>query len=627
MKTLNSRFLIVCLTLVVGLSALSARLVFLQLIDCEEFAEKAQKTGQRKKDLPAQRGLIVDRYEEILARNLPKTKVIVDKYQARDANVASYAVALQILESRQDFEEASPERKSKMIRQQRRKVIEQLDPQEIIERHLAKAIEIMAETLGSTKGSLRQKIEGTRRMDVVIAQNVSEDVSDLLQQRLKAARIQGIRLEKKMRRWYSSPNLASHLVGYVNHEGKGCSGIEQQMNVELRGINGFQVIKRDRRGMVIPAHRAPMKPPVSGFNVQLTIDMGLQAVVEEELDLAMEDSEAHRGCIIILQPDTGEVLAMASRPHYNLNVRENVVAAGMNYAVQAVYEPGSTFKVVATAGALNEGLVNPRTRIFCHHGKLKEKRFSVPDHHPYGWLSFEEVLAKSSNIGTYQIARQLGQKKFYRYVDRFGFGQKCGVELPFEGKGLVHKTSNAVDFSRATYGYALNVTPLQVASAYGAIANGGVLIKPSLLKKVVANDGTVVKSFEKYQGERILKKVTAKRMRKALAKVVSPRGTAKLAAVPGYEVAGKTGTAKKHNPKRGGYLDGRYVVSFAGMMPVDKPEFVCVVVIDDPQTTKVKRYGGTLAAPVFSRVASRIASHLNLSPSRAIPASIASNQP
>ena len=247
----------------------------------------------------------------------------------------------------------------------------------------------------------------------------------------------------------------------------------------------------------------------------------------------------------------------------------------------------------------------------------------MPDHHPYGNLTLEGVLIKSSNIGAYMFARQLGPKRFYQYTSDWGFGRKTGILLGGESSGIARNTNNAVDFSRASYGYALNVTPLQMACAYGAIGGDGRLLKPKIVKALVANDGTVVESFPSEVVAQVIRPETARKMREALAKVTQPGGTATLAAVPGHRVAGKTGTALRHNPNGRGYLANSYTVSFAGIMPAENPAFVGIVVIDDPRTNKVTRYGGTIAAPAFGKIAARAATYLNIQPTEPVTTPLA----
>jgi cell division protein FtsI/penicillin-binding protein 2 len=470
---------------------------------------------------------------------------------------------------------------------------------------------------------------------VPVAKDLPEDVADKLREAVNKHWIQGFEFQNSIKRWYTSPNLATHLTGFTGEieetgeDGKtqtrvvGRFGVEASMEEFLAGRDGWREHCRDARGLVVPGNSSSLMPPRAGLNVQLTIDMGLQAIVEEELDACLEEFESVRGAVILMDPKTGEILAMVSRPHFDLNHKQDVATNGFNYAIQAIYEPGSTYKIVATAGVLNEGLATPQTSVFCHNGLYQEGSIRIPDHHPYGMLTLEGVLVKSSNPGAYKFARQLGTKRFYEYTERWGFGRKTGVLLSGESSGIARNTNNAVDFSRASYGYALNVTPLQMACAYSVIAGDGKLLKPRIVKSLVANDGTVIETYPPEVVREVLKPETARKMRDALAKVTLTGGTATLAAVPGYKVAGKTGTAKKHNPNGRGYLPNSYTVSFAGMLPAQDPAFVGIVVIDDPRTDKVTRYGGTIAAPAFGRIAARAAAYMNLQPTEPLPAPIA----
>jgi cell division protein FtsI/penicillin-binding protein 2 len=435
-------------------------------------------------------------------------------------------------------------------------------------------------------------------------------------------------MRESSKRWYTSPDLATHVIGYtgeievLDEKGGrafrqvGKFGVESTLEDYLAGSDGWQEHRRAPNGARIPGDTSSLKPPRSGLNIQLTLDMGAQAIVEEELDAGLKEFQSERGCVIVMDPKTGEILAMASRPHFNLNLLKDLDKNAANFALQANYEPGSTIKIVAAAGAINERLVSAQTSIFCHNGLYQQGKVRVPDHHPYGYLTVEGVLAKSSNIGAYKLGLQLGSKRFYDYMGRWGFGVKTGIQLSGESRGVVRDTGNAVDFSRATYGYALAVTPLQMASAYSVIAGDGKLRKPYIVKSVIANDGTVVERFEPEVISTVLRPEVARSMRGALEKVVDIKGTAVLAEVPGYRAGGKTGTAIRI--KDGRYQPGHYTVSFAGMLPAEDPAFVCIVVIDDPLTNEVKRYGGTIAAPVFGKIGARLAAHMNLTPTEPV---------
>jgi cell division protein FtsI/penicillin-binding protein 2 len=638
LRTFQSRALILCLILVAGLSVLSWRLIQIQLVERNRYAESAKKTYRRLEKLPALRGMIVDRNEEVVAKSFPVSSLMVDKDHLLDPKVVARGLAYEEASKQPGWAELDEDARRKRVNATRGEILRRDSEQAIVQKHLAYAISVLARPLGMRREDLRAAIENSRGKYFAIAKDLPGDVADRLREAIESSGVEGFDWQNSLKRWYPAPTMATHLIGFTgerqekNDEGKpvpkmvGVFGVESTMESYLSGRDGWREHRRDVRGMLIPGDAGSLMPPRPGLNVQLTLDMGVQAIVEEEIDAAMKEYQGQKAAVVIMDPKTGGILAMASRPHFDLNRRERIAETGFNFALQAIYEPGSTFKIVSSSGALNENLVTPQTSIFCHNGMYEEGAVKVPDHHPYGSLTVEGVLQKSSNIGAYKLARQLGMDRFYQYVSRFGFGKKTGIQLLGESGGLVRNSGNPVDFSRASYGYAVSVTPLQVARAYCAIANSGELMRPRIVNALVANDGTEVERFPPEVLGRVMRPETAKKMRAALEKVVEKQGTAPLAAVPGYRVAGKTGTAKKHNPNGRGYLDGRYTVSFAGMMPADDPAFVAVVVIDDPLTTKVSRYGGTIAAPAFGKMAARIATAMNLKPTEPVPATARSTE-
>ena len=621
------------MVLVIGLSVLSARLVQIQLVDRQRYAESSRKAYPRTELLPASRGMIVDSREEPMAKSIPVATVYVDKNHLMDPKMASFGLAYQEASNEPGWNEVDPAKQRRRISGIRGELLSRETAEVLVKKHLAYAIGILARPLGMRKEELRDKIENAKGKWIPIAKDLPEDIADSLREEIDRHWIQGFEFENSIKRWYTAPNLATHLTGFTGEVEKkdevgkphtkvlGLFGIESSMEAFLAGRDGSREHYRDARGLVMPGNSGSLKPPRAGLNVKLTIDMGIQSIVEEELDAGLAEFESVKGAVILMDPKTGEILAMASRPHFDLNRKENIAENGYNYAIQAIYEPGSTIKIVATAGALNEGLVTPQTSIFCHNGYYNSGGVELKDDHPAGSLTFEGVLQKSNNIGTFSLGRQLGSKRFYQYLHHFGFGKKTGIQLSGESSGIARDTGNVMDFSRACFGYASNVTPLQLACAYSVIASDGKLRKPHIVKALIANDGTIVENYPPEVVAEVLKPKVAMQMRAALEKVVLTGGTATRAAVPGHRSAGKTGTVQKHNPK-GGYMANSYIVSFAGMMPAQDPAFVCVVVIDDPRTQKVTRYGGTVAAPVFSKIGTRVAAHMNLQPTEPIPTSL-----
>jgi cell division protein FtsI/penicillin-binding protein 2 len=630
----QTRCIILCSVLVTGLSVLSGRLVQIQLVDRQRYAESSRKSYHRTEKLPATRGMIVDRREEPLAKSIPVATVYVDKNHLQDPKIASYGLAYQEASAEPGWNELDPAKQRRRISGLRGELLSRETAEVLVKKHLAYAVGILARPLGMRKEELRDKIEKTKGTWIPIAKDLPEDVADHLREEIETHWIQGFEFENSIKRWYTAPNLATHLIGFTgevekkDEDGKphtrvlGLFGIESSMEEFLAGRDGTREHYRDARGLVVPGNSGSLKPPRAGLNVKLTIDMGLQSIVEEELDAGLAEFESVRGAVVLMDPKSGEILAMASRPHFDLNHKQDIATNGYNYAIQAIYEPGSTIKIVATSGALNEGLVTPQTSVFCHNGYYNSAGVELKDDHPAGSLTFEGVLQKSNNIGTFSLGRQLGSKRFYEYLHKYGFGKKTGIQLSGESAGIARDTGNVMDFSRACFGYATNVTPLQLACAYSVIAGDGKLRKPHIVKALVANDGTIVENYPPEVVNDVLNPKAAAQMRTALEKVVLPGGTATRAAVPGFRAAGKTGTVQKHNPK-GGYMANSYIVSFAGMMPAQDPAFVCIVVIDDPRTQKVTRYGGTIAAPVFGKIAARVASHMNLQPTESVPPPLA----
>lgn len=619
----------------VALSLLSGRLIQIQLVNRQRYAESSSKAFSRTEKLPANRGTIVDRHEERLAKSIPVATLYVDKNHLYDPKLAGYCLAYLQASSEAGWESLDPTKRIRRINGLRAEILDSEAPEVIVEKHLAHAMGVLARLVGMRRDELRKKIEDTPGKWIPIAKDLTEDQADLIRDAIDKNLLQGFDFENSLKRWYTSPHLATHLLGYTGEvmvkddqgvphpKMVGRAGVEYSMEAYLAGRDGWRIHRRDQRGLVVPGDASSLMPPRAGLNVKLTIDMGLQAIIEEELDAALTEYVADCGAVVLMDPKTGDVLAMASRPHYDLNLKKDLEKNSFNYAIQGVYEPGSTIKVVATSGALNAGLVSLNSQVFCHNGCFQSGKVTVKDDHPAASLSFVDVLKKSNNIGTYMMGRKLGSKAFYEHLSNLGFGHKTGILLRGESSGIARDTNNAVDFSRACYGYSVNVTPLQMACAYSVIAGDGRLLKPRIVDSIITNDGSI---FEKYPVETVhqtLKPKAAAQMREALEKVTEKGGTATRAAVPGFKVAGKTGTAKKSLGGRRGYSDTLRVVSFVGMMPAQDPAFVCVVVIDEPKTNAMKRQGGLIAAPVFAKIATRVAARMNLQPTEPIPAPLA----
>jgi cell division protein FtsI (penicillin-binding protein 3) len=359
----------------------------------------------------------------------------------------------------------------------------------------------------------------------------------------------------------------------------------------------------------------------NGYQVHLTIDLNIQNIVENELDAAMKEFRPKKATIILMRPQTGEVLAMANRPNFDLNNKSEAKPEEMkNRAIIDEMEPGSTFKIVSVAAALEEHKVQPDTWIFCENGVFSYGGSKLHDHRPFGDLTVLDVLVKSSNIGAAKLAMNVGDQKFYEFMRRFGFGERTGIELPGEIPGSIKSPRNwtKISITRMPMGHEVSVTALQMTTAMCAIANGGKLMMPHLVKSITTEKGEVISAPAPIEVRQVISSKTAQQIGTALRGVVSDRGTAAVAAVPGFVIAGKTGTAEKIDPVTHHYERDHFVVSFAGYLPADHPEFVGLVVLDDAQTTPEKNYGGQVAGPIFSRIAEQVARYMDLRPEEKI---------
>jgi cell division protein FtsI (penicillin-binding protein 3)/stage V sporulation protein D (sporulation-specific penicillin-binding protein) len=353
-----------------------------------------------------------------------------------------------------------------------------------------------------------------------------------------------------------------------------------------------------------------------GCNIRLTVDTAIQRFVETALDETMAQWKPESATCIVMRPKTGEILAMANKPDFDPNQSSKAtIDETRNRAITNIVEPGSTFKIVTVASALNEKLVDLSTQIFCENGAWKYNGTVLHDHKQFGTLTVEEGLAESSNILAGKLGVRLGEKRFYEYIRKFGFGERTGVMLPGEIRGLlepVYKWSK-ISISHIPMGHEVGVTPLQMACAMSTLANNGKMMLPQIVKQVEDEEGNVVQKFEPTEVRQVVSEETARTIRRAMMEVVSAKGTAPKAAVEGQTVGGKTGTAEKFNPK-GGYFKDKYVVSFIGFLPAENPEFVVLVMVDDAKAPEKENYGGTICAPVFSQIAGFIARQLDLPP-------------
>jgi cell division protein FtsI/penicillin-binding protein 2 len=549
--TLRSRVWVAAACIALWAVAIQTRLVYLQVVRHKELAAKADRQQNRTIEAPAKRAEIVDRNGHVLATSV-------------DADTI-YAVPNEIT-----------------------------DPVAVA-RALCKA-------LGDCDARDRQALTERMQNGKAFAY-VRRQVSPEQARRVAALGLKAIGFLKESRRFYPNRTLAAHLLGYVGIDNAGLAGVEGVYDSLIRGQQGKALVQIDGTKK---AFLRVERPPTTGATLELTIDQNIQHVVERELRAGVEWANAAGGSAIVMDPATGEVLAMASYPTFNPNVyREAKETERRNRPVQDLYEPGSTFKIITAGAALEEQVVKPSDLVDVSGGSISFGSRTIRDDHRYGVLTFQEVVEKSSNVGSIKVGLRLGAERFGRYVKRFGFGRTLSPDFRGENAGILWDWSTMTDsaFASTLIGYQVGVTPLQMATAVSAVANGGELLQPRIVRAVVK--GGVRRPVPRKVLGRAISKDTAARLTPMLEGVVTD-GTAKQAAVADYTIAGKTGTAKK--VVNGSYRGhSNYNVSFVGFAPSRKPKFTIIVVVDSPRG--VPAYGGTVAAPIFQRIADQALRH------------------
>ena len=530
---------------------IEARLVYLQVLRHPELVDRAASQQNRSITANPKRGEILDREGRVLAYSV-------------DADTI-YAVPT-------DVEDA------------------------------AETAALVCEELDTCTPGLRERIEERMRKPRAF-EFVQRQVSPDAARRVAALELSGVGFMKENRRYYPNKELAAHLLGYVGIDNQGLSGIESTYESDIRGRPGKMLIQRDMKRR---AFSRIEQPPTPGATIQLTIDKYLQHIAERELEIAVRQHAADSGTVVILEPGTGDVLALANEPGFNPNAFADAPASvRRNRAIQDIYEPGSTFKIVTSAAALEEGIVTRDESFDVSAGVIRVGRSVVRDMHSYNVLSFDDLIIKSSNVGAIKVGLRLGPERLSRYVRRFGFGQSLSRDFPAESPGLVTSPTHLTDqgVASVSMGYQVAVTPLQMAAAANAVANGGELLEPQVVRAVIRN-GIRVETPRRVI-RRAISPETAAELTNIMEAVVE-RGTARAAKIPGYDVAGKTGTAEK-------LIDGHYSnvdhnASFVGFVPSRQPVLTILVMIDTPRGDVYT--GGAVAAPVFQRIADAALRHL-----------------
>ena len=435
-------------------------------------------------------------------------------------------------------------------------------------------------------------------------------------ERIHALNADGVGMFYEPSRYYPQGQLAGQVIGFVGRDSEGLEGLELQYNDHIRGETGSSVAERDALGrrVLVQGIEGLQIPP--GGDIHLTLDTSVQHLAEKELEATVTKYRAKAGVAIVVEPFTGEVLALANYPSFNPNnFSKQSPQQRRNRAIVDSFEPGSTFKTILAAAALEEEVVGKEDLFYCEMGKYSYAGKIIHDTHPHGWLPFYKILQVSSNIGFTKVAEKVKKERYYKYIEKFGFGAVTGVDMPGEIPGLLRRAESwsGIDLATHAFGQGISTTPLQMVMAYAAVANGGFLMRPYVVRRVVSPKGEVLVENQPHVVRRVISDKTSRLLASMLQGVTNEGGTGMMASVEGFEVAGKTGTAQKADLTHGGYSAGKRVASFVGFVPADDPRLVALVLVDEPE---VNVYGGVVAAPAFRNIVRGALRHLAVAPQK-----------
>ena len=452
---------------------------------------------------------------------------------------------------------------------------------------------------------------------------IKRQLPPALVDRVKSLREPGLGFVADPLRLYPNRELAAHIVGFEGADG-GLEGVERAREAELAGRPGRAIVGRDALGRDVVTQQI-LQAPAPGHGVMLTLDSTIQYLAEREIDAAYRRTGSKAAMAVVLEPKTGDVLAVAIRPTFNPNTfTEANKDALRNRALTDPFEPGSTFKIIMAAAALEEGVVRPEDRIYGENGSITIARTTIRDWKKQGWMTFTEVLQQSSNVGSIKVGMAIGKETYHRYMTAFGFGALTNVGLTGESRGLLRPPSrwSALSLPTMSIGQEISVTAMQMVASFGAIANGGVMMQPRLVRATFDADGREIKREEPKALRRVISEATARTLMRLMVQIVDS-GTGHAAAIPGYDVGGKTGTAQKMDPATKRYSHAPGVLSFVGVAPADDPKFVMLVMLDEPKNEK---WGSEAAAPIFSAIGREILRYLEVPPRDAQPVQIVTAQ-
>jgi cell division protein FtsI (penicillin-binding protein 3) len=479
------------------------------------------------------------------------------------------------------------------------------DPSQILEP--ARTALVLSKILSLKPDDLKATLSREGRF-AVIARKVSPAQATLIQD----LNIQGIYLKNDSKRFYPNRNLAAQVIGFTGKDDSGLEGLEFKYNAVLEGETVKVKVTRDGTGRILDIHKN-RRNQLKGNSLVLTIDKKIQFLSERTLEQTVKDNQAKSGMALVMKPSTGELLAIAHYPEFNPN---NFTISNKdtfrNRALTDAFEPGSIIKIFTAAAALEKGF-SPKSIFFCENGEYRIGKFTIHDTHPRGWLTLNQIIKFSSNIGVTKISETIGRETLHDYLSNFGFGLKTGVGCPGETNGslIAHERWTKVDTSAISFGQGLSVSAIQLISGICAIANNGMLMKPMLIKKIISNEGNDLQIFAPTPLRQVVTPQTAAQVKTMMNLVVQEEGTGTKAAMEGYRVCGKTSTAQKARKGAPGYEKNKYISGFAGFAPQENPELAILVVIDEP---KRQHYGGEVAAPAFKTIMTQSFNYLNIAP-------------
>lgn len=471
----------------------------------------------------------------------------------------------------------------------------------------------LAPLLGSTKEALEKRMKASKGF-AWLARRLTPEVAA----QIRKLDIEGIGFVKEPKRFYPNAEIGSHVIGFTGLDPEGLEGVEKKFDSTLLGNTGYMVTERDALGRDIGTRGMVTKSASTGQNIVLTIDKNIQYIAEKELAAAVENSRAKGGIAVVMEASSGKVLAMANYPTFNPNSFGKYPPQALrNKAITDSFEPGSTMKVFLIAAALEEKAIKPDDGFNCENGSYNIGGRTIHDTHKFGRLSIGDILKHSSNIGAAKIGARLGSERLYSYLRGFGFGAKSNIDLPGEVGGYLRNKSQwyGVDLATISFGQGVSISSLQLVAAMSAIANGGTLMQPYVVDRIVDSKGNPIKQFSPASRQKVISPETARIVATMMEGVAAEGGTGTAAAVDGFKVAGKTGTAQKADPVTKGYSHDKRTASFVGFVPSDHPRLTILVVVDEPKTSP---YGGVVAAPAFSAIAKQSLCYLRVPPNQPV---------